>query len=86
MCVCAHHLIKNCAKVQTVLLQVRLNEHLLLCCLTGDLVPYLHAEETRYEDAHNLENTKKEEPVHGSAVFAGIFLHRKEAGAMRSNS
>lgn len=54
-------------------------KYLILCFLSeilSDLVSYFHAEEARYEDAHNLENTNEEESVHCGTVFAGIFLQK----------
>lgn len=46
------------------------------------MVPYLHAEESRYEDAHNLENPNEEESVHCGTVFADILLHRDRSRSL----
>lgn len=47
------------------------------------LLPYLHAEEPRHEDAQNLENPSEEQLVHSSAVLPGIFLQRGGAAVRK---
>lgn len=47
------------------------------------LLPYLHAEETRHEDAHNPEDSREEQLVHSSAVLPGIFLQRARAAVRK---